>query len=484
MQRPGSGFTADGEITAAHAEAGPVKLQNLALDAELDGTLNIRRVSAKLYGGLAAGSFTLDASGRVTAAQGFVDIPSAAPLAALLPAGWASLSPLLTQAGAASPPRLSLALAAQGPASALATSAVLTLGDFTITAAPVIDLTHGSASGALSLRHPSAIAAMKLFGLDQGVAFPGPGSIALRANVMASATQWGFNDFVLSFGALTANGRALVNNNTLSGQIDADTLALPPIPASLPLPGALPLQGGLSLSANRVLYAGTQILGPSKASLDLGNSTATLTLNSASLGGGTLSGSLAAKLSPTALPAFTLKLLAQNIAASAFSLPVAFPYTFPAGTLGAAAALTASGYTPKLWAATLAGSATLTATQGRLRGFSLAGLGAALGKPGATRGLLIAANGGTTPFSTLSLSGTFANGNCNLTQASLIGPDGNASAASGSGIDIADSALALRLQLNPAVKPPIGIPLVVLGPWSAPKHTAHLKAAQAWKPAP
>ncbi|MDD2704532.1 MAG: AsmA family protein [Acidocella sp.] len=481
MQLPGSGFTADGEITVAHAEAGPVKLQNLALDAELDGTLNIRRVSAKLYGGLAAGSFTLDASGRVTAAQGFINIPSAIPLAAMLPAGWAPLSPLLTQAGSTSPPRLSLALAAQGPASALATSAVLTLGDFTLTAAPVIDLTHGSASGALSLRHPSAIAAMKLFGLDQGVAFPGPGSIALRANFTASATQWGFNDFVLSFGALTANGRVLVNNNTLSGQIDADTLALPPIPASLPLPGTLPLQGRLSLSANRVLYADTQILGPSTANLDLSNSTATLTLNRASLGDGTLSGSLAAKLSPTALPAFTLKLLAQNVAATAFSLPVAFPYTFPAGTLGATAALTASGYTPKLWAATLAGSATLTATQGRLRGFSLAGLSAALGKPGATRRLLIAANSGTTPFSTLSLSGTFANGNCNITQASLTGPDGNASAASGSGIDIADSALALRLLLSPAVKPPIGIPLVVLGPWSAPKRTAHLKAALAWK---
>ena len=59
-QSPPGAFTAELEIGAAKAEAGPVKLSNFALDAALDGTLNVRRVSASLYGGLAAGSFTLD----------------------------------------------------------------------------------------------------------------------------------------------------------------------------------------------------------------------------------------------------------------------------------------------------------------------------------------------------------------------------------------------------------------------------------------
>lgn len=475
VQLPHGNFTTSGEINATHAEAGPVKLQNLAVDAALDRTLNIRRFSANLYGGLASGSFTLDTIGRISSAQGFIDLPSATPLAPLIPAAWGVPPALLA-------PRLNLVLAVRGPADALATGIVASLGSFTITATPTIDLTHGSASGALSLRHPNAIAAMKLLGLDQGIAFPGPGSIALRASFTASATQWGLNDFVLSFGALTANGRVLVNNNTLSGQIDADTLALPPIPASLPSPSKFPLQGGLSLSANRVLYAGKQILGPSTANLAVGDNTATLNLASASLGSGTLSGSLAAKLSPTALPAFSVKLLAQNISASAINLPIAFPYTLSTGTFSATAGLTASGYTPKLWVATLAGSATLTAAHGRLRGLSLNGITSALGKPGAERRLRTALESGTTPFSTLSLSCTFANGNCTLTQSSLTSTAGKISVISGSGIDVADSTLALRLQIAPAVNPPLSISMPVLGPWSAPKHIPRLKDALTWKP--
>ncbi len=140
-QSPPGTFTAELEITAARAEAGPAKLSNFALDAALDGMLNVRRVSANLYGGLAAGSFSLDANGRVSAAQGFLDVPSATPLAGLLPAAYAPPAAMLT-------PRLSLLFAARGPEDALQASAVARLGEFTFTVSPVIDMVHGTADGA------------------------------------------------------------------------------------------------------------------------------------------------------------------------------------------------------------------------------------------------------------------------------------------------------------------------------------------------
>jgi len=476
-QRQGDGFTFDGEITAARADAGPVKLQNLAVDALLDGVLNIRRVSANLYGGLATGSFTLAASGQVTSAHGFLDIPSATPLAALLPAGWVPPAALTA-------PRLTALIAAQGPANALATSAVATLGDFTLTAAPVIDLTHMSATGPLSLRHPDAIAAMQLLGLNQRLAFPGAGSISLRTRFTASASQYGLNDFILTFGALAANGQLMVQNSTISGQIDADTLALPPLPESIPLPASLPVQGKISINASRVLYAGTPILGQSTATLTLGQSSAKLALTQAAIGNGSLSGSLAATLNPSAPPEFNLNLLAQNIDSPSLALPVGFPFSLPTGTVNATANLTASGYSPKNWLATLGGTATLTATQGRLGGISLGNFNAALGTPDAAHRLRSALAYGSTPFTTLSLAGTLAQGNCTLTQATLTGQDGTISAAAESGIDFFDKALALRLALHPAVTPPVSASVLVLGPWSAPKRSSQLKSALGWKPAP
>ncbi len=476
-QRQGDGFTFDGEITATHADAGPVKLQNLAADASLDGVLNIRRVSANLYGGLAAGSFTLAPSSQVTSAHGFLDIPSATPLAALLPAGWVPPATLTAR-------RMTVLIAAQGPADALATSAVATLGDFTLTAAPVIDLTHMSATGPLSLRHPDAIAAMQLLGLNQGLAFPGAGSISLRARFTASASQYGLNDFILTFGALAANGQIMVQNNTISGQIDADTLALPPLPVSLSLPASLPVQGKIGINASRVLYAGTPILGPSAASLTLGQNNAKLALTQAAIGNGSLSGSLAAAFSPNAAPEFNLSLLAQNIDAPSLALPVSFPFSLPTGTVNATASLTASGYSPKNWLATLGGTATLTATHGRLGGISLGDFTAALGTPDAARKLRSALAYGSTPFTTLGLAGKLAQGNCTLTQATLAGPDGTINAAADSGIDIFDSALALRLTLHPAVQPPVAASVLMLGPWSAPKRTPQLKSALGWKPTP
>ena len=228
-RRPNAAFSADAEITAAKATLGPLPLSNLLLDGTLGDGLNIRRVSARLYNGLVAGSLALDAKGQVTNAQGFVTLPSAAPLEALLPAPWQLPLDLLQ-------PRLNLSFAAAGPPAALATSAVASLGDFTLTAAPTIDLNTGTANGPATLRNPNAIAVATLFHLNHGLSWPGAGSLSLRANMLVAPRQFGLPDFVLSFGDLTANGHAVSSNGIVTGGIQADTLALPPLNLLMALP--------------------------------------------------------------------------------------------------------------------------------------------------------------------------------------------------------------------------------------------------------
>jgi uncharacterized protein involved in outer membrane biogenesis len=473
--RPPGNFTADGEITAAHATFGPVPLTHLLLDAALTDQLNIRRISANVYNGLVAGSLTLDAGGQVTAAHGFLAVPSATPLAALLPAYWQPPTALAQS-------RLNLAIFAQGPATALSTSTVATLGDFTLTAAPVIDLSRQSAIGPLTLRHPNAIAAFKIFGLDQGLAFPGAGSIALRATMTASPSQIGLPDFILSLGDLTANGRILRTNGTISGQIDADTLAIPPIAANLQIPWAdlAAATGKIDISANRVLYAGNPILGGSLGSITLSPDHFTLAVTRASLAQGNLSGTLSATAAATQAPALTAKFTADHIDASQLDLPGAFPFTLPTGTLAVEANLTATGYSPKIWAATLGGTASLAAANGTISGFSLTGLASAFKSKHRAQDLRTALAAGTSAFTSLTLLGSFDHGNCTLNNASLSGPDGSAT-ASGS-IDLFDNDLALHLALQPDVTPPLSIGTIILGSWASPKQYPKLKPALDWSP--
>ncbi len=469
------GFTADGQITAAHASFGTIPLTHLLLDGALGGGLNLRRVSAKLFGGLAAGSVTFGPGGQVTAARGFIALPSATPLAALLPAGW-------QPPAAVSAPRLNAAIFAQQGSAALATSLVATLGDFSLTAAPFINLGNESASGAVSLRHPDAIAAFKIFGLKAGLDWPGPGSIALRASFMASPTALGLPDFVLSLGNLTASGRILRNNGVISGNLDAGVLAIPPIPPDLAFPAALlaEAKGSMNLAADRVMVDGNTILLNAQAGLTLAPNTVTLGLTHAALAGGTLSGSVTATAATP--PALSATLIATGVDPAQLALPLVFPYTLSSGSVDAGAKVTATGYSPKIWGATLAGTATLSAKNGTLAGFNLAGLAKALSSKTPSADLRAAMASGTTNFAGLTLAASLAQGNVTLTAAALTGPQGTAN-ATGS-VDVFDQDLALRLALQPDVQPPITLTTAAIGSWAAPKQYPKLRPALAWKPAP
>ena len=479
-------LTGDFEITADRASIDNVPLQHLLIDARYSNQLVVRRLTASLYGGIAAASFTLspnpapNSTGIISSARAILNLPSAQPLAALLPE-WAQPPAALTKAP------LAFSFLAAGPANALATSASLSLGQISMTAAPTLDLIHQTASGAFTLRHPDAIAAFKAFGLNAGLAWPGAGSIALRANMLLSPAQIGFSDFVLSLGDFTGNGRLIYGfNQQLNGEIDADTLALPPIAAGFIPPWAAlgRLQGKIGLSANQVLLAGNPILGQTAASLTLGPNRLDLAIAKAGLGNGVLTGDILAATgdpAPAATPpGVTAKFAVTGADASMLGLPFGFPITLGGGSIDASADLTASGYAPQAWLATLQGSARLTARSGSLGGFSLPGIARALtAQPFRISRLRAACIAGSTPFTSFNLAGNFNSGIYTITAATLQGQAGSAQ-AQGS-VDLPDAGMTLKATLRPNLPAPPAIGLTIAGGWSAPRKTTALKQALGWK---
>jgi hypothetical protein len=465
------------EITADSVTYKTLNLNHLLLDASLDQQLTVRRLSASAYGGLLTASFSI-AAGQNIAAQAMLSLPSGASLLALAPAVW-QLPDKLSHAP------LAVSFAAQGPATAWASSLVANLGDIAITAAPLIDLTKPAATGAFTLRHPNAIAALKSFGLNAGLPWPGAGSIALRADMSVSLTSVSLPDFVLSLGGLTANGKiALSDDHKITADIDADTLALPPLPAKFALPTALlaGTSGTIKLAANRVLLNGAPLLGATAATITLAPDLWQLTLANASLANGHLQAELAVKLPAGAAPALNTKFTLTNADAASLNLPVPFPFALTAGQINAQADLAATGATPAQWEASLVGNAALAATQASVSGFDLPGLAAALASPSRAKALRTAMLAGTTDNATLAIKGDFDQGHYNITAATLQADSGSAT-ASGK-FSLPDQTLALNLQLTPDVRPPLTLQENISGTWARPKPNLLIGPGLGWKPAP
>lgn len=497
----GNTFTADGELTAAQAQAGPVKLDNLFIDVDFDNGLNIRRATANLYGGMAVASMTLDDHFAPIAAHMFINLPAAAPLVtAILP------QLKLPRALLAQP--LNLVAAAAGPPGALAATSVIRLGTFDLTVAPLINLTKSSASGALSIRNPDAIAALKMLGLTQGcsrmsplpgypfqsinqpcsardialgLAFPGPGSLSLRAAFTAAPGAYGLTDFILSVGSLNASGRLKLQQQHLTGQINATVLALPALPANATIPVNMPISGQISMSAGQVLYAGSDILGPTSGIFTLSPHEIDLSALKASLGDGVVSGHAELKLPPDSMPALSATLAAEGIDASTLTLAKSFPLQLGKGQISATATLNATGYTTKTWAATLGGNISLTAKNGELDGLSLPNIVTALNTtPPADIAAWMAK--GSTDFTSLAITATISQGNCTLTQAELTSPAGSLSAVGG--VDLFDESLALRLEAHPAVHPALTLTSRLIGSWAHPNRIVDVSAALGWHATP
>jgi hypothetical protein len=465
------------EITADSVTFKTVSLNHLLLDATLDQQLTVRRLSASAYGGLLTASFAV-APGQNIAAQAMLSLPSGAPLLALAPAAW-RLPDKLSHAP------LAVSFAAQGPAIALASSLVANLGDIAITAAPVIDLTKPAATGAFTLRHPNAIAALKSFGLNAGLPWPGAGSIALRADLSISPTGISLPDFVLSLGDLTANGKiALSEDHKITADIDADTVALPPLPDKFSLPTALlaGMSGTIKLAANRVLLNGAPLLGTAAATVTLAPDLWQLSLANANLASGHLRAELAVKLPAGAAPALSTNFTLTNADAASLNLPGPFPFALTAGHINARADLAATGATPAQWEASLVGNAALAATQASVNGFDLAGLATALSSTTRTKAIRTAMLAGTTDNAALNISGDFDQGSYKITTAALQADSGSAT-VSGK-LSLADQTLALNLQLMPDVSPPLALQKSLTGSWADPRPALVIAPALHWTPAP
>lgn len=494
-------FSADGELTVAHADLGAVQLSNLFIDADLDKSLNIRRLTANLYNGIAGGSLVLDQNFNLASAHLFLNLPFATPLVKALAPDLKLPQALLDQ-------RLTMIAATAGSPSSMSGAAVIKLGPFTFTTTPLINLTHPSAEGAISLHIPDAITALKTLGLingcsrmaplagypfqpstqpclakanDPGLAFPGPGSLSLSAHFTAAPDSYELTDFILSAGLLNASGRLSLKNHQLNGQISAGILPLPAFPTHMVITGKLPVSGQVHLSATQVLYAGHDIFGPSTATLTLAPDEASLSNLKASLGNSSITGDIDLKLPDAAPPVLSAALAIPNLDASSLNLQYAFPFSLPTGQISATANLKAFGYTLQTWAATLSGNATLKVQNGVMNGLSLPGIITALTTSHPLDTVFSMAHG-QTPFTTLALTATISHGNCTLTQATLNGPNGNL--AGFGGIDLFDQSLALRVEATPALRPPVTLITRLVGSWAHPSQITDASPALHWHPAP
>ncbi len=296
-----------------------------------------------------------------------------------------------------------------------------------------------------------------------------------------SQTVFALPDFVASFGDLTAEGTiSLTADHQINGDIQAGTLALPPPPADLtPLWSALSgASGKILLSANRVLLAGTPLLGQSNGSLTLQPDSDRFSLANARLAGGTLTADITATTAPATPPSLEAKLSLTSADAAQLALPFAFPLTIQTGTIALQANLTAAGYGPHAWAATLAGPASLAAKSGTLAGFNLPAAVQGLTALPRNTALIDACLSGSTPFDTISAAGALDHGIYTITAASLQSPSGTATAAGK--IDLPDQDLSLNLSLLPNVTTPPTIGLALDGAWAKPQKTAATRDALAW----
>ncbi|OYY04867.1 MAG: hypothetical protein B7Y73_03110 [Acidocella sp. 35-58-6] len=476
--KPASNISADIELTADHASFDKILMTHFLIDAGISDQLVVRRLTASLYNGMAAASFTVAAGGKISSARALLTLPSALPLAALLPA---TLSPPI----AVTNMPLAALIEASGPADALAASGTLTLGPFSITASPVLDLVHLAAKGPLTLRHPSAIAAFKAFGLPATIMWPGAGSISLRANMAISPAQIGLPDFVLSMGDLTAAGKFSISpEDKVRADINADTLALPPLPSDLSAlwAGVAVASGAVDISANRVLYAGNQILGPSAGSIAMQPNDDVFTIAHASLGSGTMNGRISATTAPATPPSLSAMMTLKAVDLTAVHLPAMFPLTLPSGLADGQINLTASGFSPATWVATLNGTGTAQIKAGSLTGFNLGGLGDALTLPNRATSLRNACTTGATAFDHVAINATVDHGIVKIGSATLQAASGSASATGT--IDLPDQAIALNLHLLANVASPPDIGLAMIGPWASAHKVPDIRAGLHWKPAP
>lgn len=478
-------LNADMHLSVAHATIRGTPVSGLTLDASTAaGGVHLHRLKATVLKARLAASGSIGAAGQITDGTLQLTTDNAAPLAALLPVAWRG-TPALWKGPA------TLAIQAAGPRKAVVGSVRLKLGNLRLHLHPTVDLDAESASGSVTLHDPNAMRFISALGLSAQLGLDGtprwlgegPLSLVAKADV-APGPRIALNDAELVAGRLRSHLHLTLDAGgkepVVTGRISADTLPLPNLAnATLPVELLHGWQATLQVTAGSVLSGDVTLLRNAGAAVRLQQSRLRLKQVSATLGGGSVSGtaSLDAAQTPPALVVH-VRIADAALDGSVFGLPVDVTSGLVSGSVSAQAA----GYSMAALKASLSGSVSATVQKGAVSGFSLARLQKLLHAPsGASEpnSLRKAIESGSTPFQHLTLRAVISHGILSLEQADLSGASGTAQ-ASGS-VVLPGSTADLRIMLRPALPngPEIGVQLN--GALAAPDRTPELAALERWR---
>lgn len=421
------------------------------------------------------------AAGRLSRARLELSAPDTMALARLFPTLAAHAPGLLRGP-------FTLSATASGTPRALAISLAARLGELRLTAAPVLDLALRHGRGPFTLHYPGAARLLAGLGLANPALWVGPGSLSLIADVGLSPGRIDAHSFALTAGARHASGDLVVTLGSagpgLAGHLSLDAIALPRPTAAwrLPLSWLHLWHGdlGLRLAAlslwGRARFTGlTGSLVQSKGRLEAD-------LTAARFAGGTVSGRASLAVGQ-GLPRLSLVATLSRVHIARPVLRA--PLDILAGIASGHLAVRASGYSLPAFAASLAGTLDVEVLHGRLGGFDLARLAAAVAAKAGAPPLTAAFGAGETGFARLALAGTVAEGAVTLTAGRLSGSAGGAEI--GGTVGLLPPRFDLRLRLTPALPAPPTLGLAVSGPLARPQFVPDLGPAIAWRlahPAP
>ncbi len=471
-------FDLDLRLSAKRAAYHGVDFAPLAADLAIeDGRLRLRHVDTTVQGAqLHLGGALLE-GGRIDAGQLSFTTKDAAMIPPWLPPSWRL--PGLWRGAA----RCQLDVA--GPPTALAVKLAADLGDLRLEAQPTLDLTHQSLAGALTLRHPGAPRLLETLGVGGAAAWLGDGSFSLVAGLAGTLRQIRLDKLELVAGSLRADAALLLEaapdaEPHVSGKINFETLPLPDIylrsPEPLPMGWLRSGRGHLQLTAVRVLFDLAPALEQAQAGLSLEDGLLRVDGLTATLSGGTLTGSLGLLAGP-GLP--LLQIQASLAGVGIADRLTGWPLDLSAGQLSGDVTLIASGHSPAALLATLEGHGQISVRDGVLVGVDYGSLDAALQKNAADPALAMALAGGASGFSQLDAAAEIARGRILMRDAQLQSASGKAD-FTGS-IDIAGAALDMRISLRPDIAGSPDIGLRLTGPLEAARRIPEFAGITTWR---
>ena len=503
------GFDVDLRLRAPVARLRGQEIMALSLDAAAGptpaggtGRVTLRQLEATVRGVHLIASGSVAEGGRLTEGKLRASTDDASSLADLIPPAWRPEFGEFWRGPAVLNGQMA------GPMEALGLKLTLDMADARLEAQPVIDLPARKWAGSVTLRHPGAARLLAMLGVGGAEAWLGEGSLSVIADLAGEPGPNGPSFIGPGFGPgrVTAELRDLTAGQlrlsaplaldltgdvpTVSGRIQADTLALPE-PAwrdGTPLPFAL-LRGwraSVPVTARQVLVSRVPMLTQAAGTIVLADGVLRLDPFTATLAGGTLTGTLAVTAGAEPPTLAVTAALTDALAGGPVDAadPSILPLDLLAGQVNAALDVSAVGHSPAAMLATLSGGAKLNVTDGVLGGFDLFRVTRAIAsadprtRPATEAALRVAVAEGVTNFERLAIRAEAQSGIWVLRQGSL---SGNAGTAEFSGsVGIGARLLDLRVAMRPAIEAPPEIAVRLTGPWEKPRRSPELASFLRW----